>query len=219
MDPSQQADPHGWLGTETLKTRSGDFQFKDGYPVGDSAQRLLDLQKLNRAVEVYTSHLMAVSDIATREGLRAFGAKTPQQVVVWENLMDARTLLLTANTETVYAIGHLNLKADGPTVIEAPPHMLGFVADGLQRYIADIGPLGADKGNGGKFLLLPPDFQGWAPEGYFLSKSPTYSVTFGMRGFQSQGGTEQAVSPDETDKGLSARQGFNAARDAILEWI
>jgi hypothetical protein len=40
--------------------------------------------------------------------------------------MDARTLLLTANTETVYAIGHLDLRADGPTVIEAPPHMLGF---------------------------------------------------------------------------------------------
>ena len=76
---------------------------------------------------------MAVSDIASREGLRAFGAKTPQQVVIWENLMDARTLLLTANTETVYAIGHLDLKADGPTVIEAPPHMLGFIEDGLQR--------------------------------------------------------------------------------------
>ncbi len=77
MAYAQQADPHGWLGTETLKTRSGDFQFKDGYPVGDTAQRLLDLQKLNRAVEVYTTHLMAVSDImATREGLKDFGAKT-----------------------------------------------------------------------------------------------------------------------------------------------
>jgi hypothetical protein len=191
---AQQADPHGWLGTETFKTRFGNFQFKDGYPVGNTAQRLLELQKLNRAVEVYTTHLMAVSDIASREGLRAFGAETPQQVVIWENLMDARTLLLTANTETVYAIGHLDLKADGPTVIEAPPHMLGFMEDGLQRYIADIGPLGADKGNGGKFLVLPPDFQGNVPDGYFVSKSPTYSVTFGMRGFQSQGSTDQAVS-------------------------
>lgn len=39
---AQQADPHGWLGTETFKTRFGDFQFKDGYPVGDTARRLLD---------------------------------------------------------------------------------------------------------------------------------------------------------------------------------
>jgi hypothetical protein len=42
--PAQQADPNGWLGTETLQTRFGDFQFKDGYPLGDAAQRLLDLQ-------------------------------------------------------------------------------------------------------------------------------------------------------------------------------
>jgi hypothetical protein len=131
MNPSQQPDPHGWLGTETLQTRFGTFQFKDGYPVGDAAQRLLDLQKLNRAVDIYTTQLMPVSEIALREGLRAFGAKTPQQVVIWEQLMDARTVLLTANTETVYALAHLNLKADGPTVVEAPPHMLGFLQDGL----------------------------------------------------------------------------------------
>ena len=47
--------------------------------------------------------------------------------------MDATTVLLTANTETVYAIAHLDLKADGPTVVEAPPHMLGSMQDGLQR--------------------------------------------------------------------------------------
>jgi hypothetical protein len=41
--------------------------------------------------------------------------------------MDKRTVLLTANTETVYALAHLNLKAKSPTVIEAPAHMLGFL--------------------------------------------------------------------------------------------
>jgi hypothetical protein len=190
---AQANDGHGWLGTETLKTRFGDFQFKDGYPVGDAAERLLDLQKLNRAVEVYTTQLMPVSEIGLREGLRAFGARTPQQVVIWEQLMDARTVLLTANTETVYALAHLNLKTDGPTVVEAPPHMLGFLQDGLQRYLADVGPLGADKGNGGKFLVLPPDFTGNVPEGYFVAKSPTFSVTLGLRGFQAEGKTDQAV--------------------------
>ena len=38
-----------WLArTETLKTRFGDFEFKNGYPAGDTAQRLRDLQTLNR---------------------------------------------------------------------------------------------------------------------------------------------------------------------------
>ena len=80
---AQGADPHGWLNTEMLKTRSGDFEFKNGYPVGDTAQRLLDLQKFNRAVEVYLTQVMPVSEIALREGMRAFGSKKPTQV---ENL-------------------------------------------------------------------------------------------------------------------------------------
>jgi hypothetical protein len=53
--------------------------------------------------------------------------------------------------------------------------------------------LGADKGNGGKFLVLPPGFNGTPPEGYFVSRSPTYSVTLGLRGFQAEGTTDQPV--------------------------
>jgi len=45
------------------------------------------------------------------------------QVVLWEDLMDAKTMLLTANTETVYGLSHLALQSDGPTVVEAPPPM------------------------------------------------------------------------------------------------
>lgn len=109
---TQQTEPHGWPGTEMLNTRFGDFKFEGGYPVGDATQRLLELRTLNRAIEVYSTQLMAVSEIAVKEGLRAFGATKPTQVVIWENLMDSGTVLLTANTETVYAIAHLDLKAD-----------------------------------------------------------------------------------------------------------
>ena len=125
--------------------------------------------------------------------MRAFGAVTPQQVVIWENLMDARTLLLTGNAETVYAVTHLNLQSDGPTVVEAPPNMLGFLMDGLQRYLADIGPLGKDQGKGGKYLILPPGFRGDVPDGYFVVQSPTYSVNLSLRGFQVNAKTDQAV--------------------------
>ena len=189
-----QTDGRGWLNSETLQTRYGTFEFKNGYPVGDTTARLLDVQKLNRAIEVYTTQMMRVSEIGLREGLRAFGARTPQHVVIWENLMDAKTVLLTANTETVYALGHLDVKADGPTVVEAPPHMLGFLQDGLQRYLTDVGPLGPDKGAGGKFLVLPPGYTGIVPEGYFVLRSPTYSVTVGLRGFQVDNKTDQAVA-------------------------
>ncbi len=194
MPAHAQSDPHGWLNNETLKSRYGDFEFRNGYPVGDAGSRLLETQKLNRAIEVYTTQMMRVSEIGLREGMRAFGAKTPQQVVIWENLMDAKTLLLTANTETVYALGHIDLKTNGPAVIEAPAKMLGFVQDGFQRYVTDIGPLGPDKGKGGKFVILPPNYNGNVPKGYFVSRSPTYSVAFAMRGFQVGDKTDQAVA-------------------------
>ena len=191
---NSSAEPHGWLCTETLKTRFGEFAFENGYPAGDTAERLFELQKLNRAVEVYTTQIMPVAERALREGLRKFGATRPNQVVVWENLMDASTLLLTANTETVYAIVHLDLNTDGPTVVEAPAHMLGAFQDGLQHYIVDIGPLGPDKGQGGKYLILPPGFESQPPTGYFVARSPTYAVTVFMRGFQKEGSTAEAVS-------------------------
>jgi hypothetical protein len=106
--------------------------------------------------------------------------------------MDARTVL-TANTETVSALAPLNLKADGPTVVEAPAHRLGFLKDGLQRVSRRRRPLGADKGNGDKFLVLAARFHGTVPEGYFISRSPTNSVALALRGLRAEGNTGQAV--------------------------
>ena len=64
---------------------------------------------------------MRVSETAWREGMRAFGSVKPQQVVIWEDLADPKTLLLTSNAETVYALTHLALQSDGPTAV-SPVH-------------------------------------------------------------------------------------------------
>ncbi len=185
---------HGWLGTETIRTRFGEFEFRGGYPTSETAEALLEQLKFNRAVEVYLTQLPAVAVIETRRGFREFGASKANQFIIWEQLMDARTLLLTANTETVYGLGFLDLKGDGPTVLEAPPRVLGVAADMLQRYLVDIGLAGLDKGKGGKYLFLPPGYAGDVPEGYFVVKSPTYSVQHGIRGFMKDGKTDEAVA-------------------------
>src|SRR5262245_15819126 len=179
---SGPADHHGWIGTETVKTRFGDFEFKGGYPTAATATALLDQLTFNRAVEVYLAQIPPVAIYETQQGLANFGAKTVNQVVIWEQLMDARTRWRTANTETVYGIGILDLKADGPTVFEAPPQMLGFAMDALQRYVTDIGIPGPDKGKGGRYLFLPPGYTGTIPAGSFVVKSPTYVMIYGCRG-------------------------------------
>ena len=79
--------------------------------------------------------------------------------------------------------------------------MLGGISDLWQREIMGIGPTGRDKGKGGKFLLLPPDYDGAAPDGYMAAKSQTYGVVFGVRGFQSAGETAAGGRADEDDAG------------------
>jgi hypothetical protein len=49
----KKGDPQGWISTETVKTRFGDFEFKNGYPTPAAAEGLLDQLKFNRAIEVY----------------------------------------------------------------------------------------------------------------------------------------------------------------------
>jgi len=108
-------------------------------------------------------------------------------------LMDSKSLWLTANTETVYASTFLDLK-DGPTVIESPPNVLGILDDMWMRYVGDIGNAGPDKGKGGKFLILPPGYNGDVPKGYHVFRSQTYGVWFILRGFLVDGDTAPAVA-------------------------
>ena len=60
-------------------------------------------------------------------------------------------------------------------MVEAPPASLCVVDDFWFRYVADMGIAGPDKGQGGKYLFLPPGYDGEVPEGYFTYRSPTFT--------------------------------------------
>src|SRR6478609_1006470 len=132
-------DSHGWIGSETVKTRFGDFEFKNGYPAGDSAQRLRHTLAFNRAVEAYLVQMPGVSWYRVWKGTAEAGTGAANQLVIWETLMGSQTILLTGNTETVYGLCAIDLKRDGPVVIEVPAIMLGFVSNLWQGSIMDIG--------------------------------------------------------------------------------
>ena len=78
----------------------------------------------------------------------------------------------------------LDLRAWGPTVIEVPPASLCLVDDFWFRYVSDMGIAGPDKGLGGKYLYLPPDFDGDVPDGYFASVCPTYTNFVALRALE-----------------------------------
>ena len=105
--------------------------------------------------ELYLSQMPVVSWNRVWKGVAEAGTRAPNQLVIWETLMDAETLLLTGNTETVYALGAIDLKRDGPTVVEVPAGLLGGISvSGRARSWGSRE--GADQEKAGKFLLLPP---------------------------------------------------------------
>jgi hypothetical protein len=61
------------------------------------------------------------------------------------------------NADVVYAMSYLDLKEDGPLVVQAPPGILGTLSDFWQRPLTDVGLAGPDKGEGGQYLLLRTD--------------------------------------------------------------
>lgn len=90
--------------------------------------------------------------------------------------------ILTANATTPYIITFIDLAKNGPTVIEMPAgHTGGGLGDFWQRELAAIGELGADKGKGGKYILLPPGTKDFKAPGYYIIQSNMANVFFGFR--------------------------------------
>ena len=134
----------------------------------------------------------AVSMYHLRQGQRDIGLTEANQILIAEELGDSKPLVLTWNNTSLYTWGFLDLKKDGPTVIELPPGVLGVLNDMYFRYMVDLGAAGPDKGKGGKYLVLPPGYEGEVPDGYFVVKSRTYGVWNFMRGYVEKG-VQEAV--------------------------
>ena len=79
--------------------------------------------------------------------------------LIFSELMDAKSLFLTANADTIYFWVNLDV-SNGPIVVETPPLALGVVDDMWFQWITDFGLPGPDRGEGGKYLFLPPDYKG-----------------------------------------------------------
>src|ERR1700739_4085944 len=91
------------------------------------------------------------------------------QIVYWSRLLDWKNQTLTPNPDTIYLMPFIDT-TDGPIVLEIPPadegSITGSIDDAWQCAIEDVGPVGVDAGTGGKYLILPPNYQGQVPDGY-----------------------------------------------------
>src|SRR5215510_2347130 len=152
---------------DKVDSRLGPLDFKDGAPSPATLDKVYDHLDFTHAYEAFMNTLSGVSIHAIRKGLLSAGVKD-NEVIVFSELMDAKSLFLTANADTVYAFGVLDL-TQGPMVLEVPPKFLGAIDDYWFRWVTDIGAPGADRGEGGKYLIVPPGYDGPLPEGGFFS--------------------------------------------------
>ena len=113
-----------------------------------------------RGIGVFLDNVGAVSIFSVLDGLAGAGRRRAEQDRHLRRADGFQTLVVTANTSTLYAYRFTDLAKDGPTVIEIPPGMLGFLDDGWQRFVGNMGVTGPDKGKGGKYLVIPPGYTG-----------------------------------------------------------
>ncbi len=183
--------PPGVTAPDKLETRFGTLNFFDGFPDKASVEKLFDNLDFQRAVQAYLLGLPPVSQLANRKGILSFGPPN-STVPIFEQMMDPKTLELTANNNTPYTWFFVDLH-NGPLVVEVPPKVLGLVDDMWYRWVGDVGITGPDKGEGGKYLLLPPGYKGDVPEGYFILRPATFSVWIPWRSFLVDGDPKPGV--------------------------
>lgn len=183
--------PPGIAIPDRIESRIGTLNFFDGFPDSASVEKIYDNLDFQRAVQAYLLGLAPVSQYANRKGILECGPANVT-VPIFENIMNARSLFLTPNNNTPYTWFWLNLK-DGPLVMEIPPRVLGLIDDMWYKFVTDLGFMGPDKGEGGKFLLLPPNYTGDIPKGYYVIHSPTYSIWVAWRTFLVNGDTKPEV--------------------------
>ena len=147
---------------DNVETSIGTLKFRDGIPDAATASKVYDQLDLQRGVEAFLNGLRGVSIYAARQGIRDAGVKDNEGVLIFSGLMDSKSLFLTANADTVYFLSNIDL-SKGPMVVETPPETLGLFDDLWFRWVIDFGAPGPDRGLGGKYLLLPPGYQGPLP--------------------------------------------------------
>lgn len=155
----------------------------------------------SRAVQAVIWGMPAVNFELLRNAAAGVGAGD-NQVVFWSRLPDWKNQTLTPNPDILYFFPFYNTEA-GPVVLEIPPaeggSITGSVDNGWQEALEDVGPAGVDKGAGGKYLILPPDFDGAVPGGFIPLQSATYTGFGALR--------SNIASSDDADVATAAEYG------------
>jgi len=168
--------------------------FRQNYPTEKMTRQLNDELLFQRGVQSYLWALPAINMWAMKQASEARFLSGYNVLPVWKERLNAKTLVTTPNSDVIYAMGYVDVGLEGPLVIEVPPGQQGILDDFWQRpvpgptvdghdFAGDVGFAGPDRGEGGKYLLLPPGYSGTVPDGYFVYRPLTNNVFVFWRAF------------------------------------
>lgn len=172
---------------DTVESRLGTLTFSDGAPSEATAALLYDNLDFIHGVQALLGSIRGASLASVRRGHLSVGVED-NSFLLFSDLMDSTSLFLTANCDTVYFWGFVDLSS-GPMVIEvpglaAPSGILGTIDDMWFNWITDVGLPGPDRSEGGRYLLVGPGYDGPLPDsGYHVFDARTTRVTLIGRAF------------------------------------
>jgi hypothetical protein len=177
---------------DKLPTSLGTLEFKDGAPSKETVTKIYDYLDRMHAVEAFVNAYQGASTMAIFKGFNAAGIPN-NTALIFSDLMDSKSLFLTANADVVYFWVNLEF-ANGPLVVETPPLSLGVIDDLWFRWVTDFGFPGPDRGEGGRYLLVPPNYKGELPKaGYIVRKVRTTRAMVLGRSFLEKDDPKPAV--------------------------
>jgi len=195
---------------DKVKTSIGTLRFDDGYPTPDTVETIYDELDFQRGVQSFLMAQSGAAIEALRRSIEAFGPANTTHLMWEEPLrLTSQVMFLTPNTTVLYHMHWLDLN-DGPVVIETPANVLGLVDDHWFQYVTDFGNAGEDRGAGGKYLFVPPNYEGELPtdDEFIIRHSKTYGNWVIERGFLSLNGRPDAAQCDLYGCSISDDEAF-----------
>jgi hypothetical protein len=180
-----------WKLPEVEKVDSANNAFVGGFPAAVTAQRARDDADFQRAMIAYRFWYPTVSTEGIFNGARSIGIEDGKALSI--AAAGPKQLAFTANSDTPYGFGVLDLTS-GPMVVELPPGaLIGLVNDHNQGWVLDMGLPGPDGGKGGKHLVVPPGHKGEIPAGYYTAQSRSLKNLVAIRAMPAGGNVAAAM--------------------------
>ncbi|MFY9840589.1 MAG: DUF1254 domain-containing protein [Xanthobacteraceae bacterium] len=151
-----------------------------------------------RAVDAAVWAIPILNFDAMRQAYFRDGGAKYNDIIWWPKASTWKNQSLTVNTSVRYMYTFSNTREDGPVVIDLPPAVGGasFYGTIENAWFVPLVDIGLE-GKGGKYLILPPDYNAEVPPGYISVRPKTYNTGTLVRSILASNSEEDVRKGDE----------------------